>query len=466
MLSVTLRSVTDDWIYRGRREPVALGDRSNGFTAALFSGGDSRITADPLTGLNKYLCPTAPAPDLVCASSCTASPISVHARDKAAKAFLDLAGAPSPRQRAQRLTTLADQIEARLLRYFGVDRLARVILCPSGTDAMLTAAMLLAAERPDEAMTAILPSASETGTGVPLAAMCRVFDGPDSGRSLTGRKVAAVEIRLRLADGSPRCPDEVSDAFANATKAAVGNVVLYLTHSTKTGLIAPASPPSDANVIVDACQARIAPQTVAGYLGRGWPVVVTGSKFFGGPAFSGAVLLPSARLAAIDQRNLPCAVREAAKPGTVLRWTAAMAEIDAFEKVADRAADVVSDRAAAIETALQANPALVPIGGLRSRDPGWAGKPSTFTFGMRDGMDRGRLLTAAELRSIHEHLSRHGVLLGQPVNLGTFGGLRIAIGARDITGQDDGGLERIFAELGELTLPSHRLGGAAPEVRA
>src|SRR5271167_2320581 len=124
MLSVTLRSVTDDWIFHGRREPVALGDRSNGFTAALFSGGDSRITADPLTGLNKYLCPDAPAPDLVCASSCTASPISVCARDKAAEAFLDLAGAPSPRQRAQRLATLADQIEARLLRYFGVDGLA------------------------------------------------------------------------------------------------------------------------------------------------------------------------------------------------------------------------------------------------------------------------------------------------------------------------------------------------------
>jgi hypothetical protein len=466
MLSVTLRSVTDDWIYRGRREPIAPGDRSDGFIAALFSGGDSRITADPLTGLNKYLCPDAPAPDLVCAASCTASPISVHARDKAAEAFLDLAGAPSPRLRAQRLITLTDQIEARLLRYFAVDGVARVILCPSGTDAMLTTAMLLDAERPEEAMTAILPSASETGTGVPLAATCRVFDGPDSGTSLTGRKVATVEIRLRLADGAPRCPDEVSDAFANATKAAAGNVVVYLTHGIKTGLIAPMSPPSGANVIVDACQARIEPQTVAGYLGHGWPVVVTGSKFFGGPAFSGAVLFPGTRLAAINHRNLPSAARDSAKLGTVLRWTAAVAEIDAFEKLADRAADVLADRAAAIDTALLANPALVPIGGLRSREAGWSGMPSIFTFGVRDAMDRARLLTAAELRVIHERLARHGVLLGQPVNLGTFGGLRIAIGARDIAGQGDGGFERIFAEIGELTMPSHRLGCGAPVVRA
>ena len=35
---------------------------------------------------------------------------------------------------------------------------------------------------------------------------------------------------------------------------------------------------------------------VASYLRDGWPVVVTGSQFFGGPAFSGAVLFPSVQL--------------------------------------------------------------------------------------------------------------------------------------------------------------------------
>ena len=73
-------------------------------------------------------------------------------------------------------------IEDALLRHFGATGLADVILCPSGTDALLTAAAILAVERPGQTMTAILPIASETGTGVPLAAAGRWFDGPAAGR--------------------------------------------------------------------------------------------------------------------------------------------------------------------------------------------------------------------------------------------------------------------------------------------
>ena len=273
------------------------------FIPALFSDGDARIATDPLTGLNKYLCPPMPAPDLACVSSCTASPISVQGFDRALEAFSNITQAQSPRQRADRLAVLTDQIETRILRYFGVGTLARAFLLPSGTDALLTTAMLFAAERPGKAMTAILPAASETGTGVPMAAVCRLFDGAGSGTPLTDCRGTTVEIPLRSANGSPRSDDEVNDAFAAATTAATGSAVVYLTHGTKTGLIAPVAPPDGANVIVDACQARIGPDTVEAYLRRGWPVVVTGSKFFGGPAFSGAVLFPRARLSAVGAEH-------------------------------------------------------------------------------------------------------------------------------------------------------------------
>ena len=152
--------------------------------------------------------------------------------------------------------------------------------------------MLVAAERPGKAMTAILPAASETGSGVPMAVVCRLFDGPGRGTPLTDCPATSVEIPLRSANGSPRSDDEVNDAFAAATAAAKDSAVVYLTHGTKTGLIAPVAPPYGADVIVDACQARIGSDTVEAYLRRDWPVVVTGSKFFGGPAFSGAVLFP------------------------------------------------------------------------------------------------------------------------------------------------------------------------------
>ena len=453
-MSATLRSETDGGPGRSRRDPVPPVSRPAGFIAALFSGGDSRIAADPHTGLNKYLCPSVPAPDLVCASSCTASPVSVPGFDRAAAAYADVVGAPSPRQRADRLAALTSQIETRLLQYFGASGLAQAILCPSGTDALLTTAMLLAAERPDAPMTAILPAAVETGTGVPLAAEGRIFDGPDSGLSLTDGEPTRVEIPLRSADGAPLPADAVNAAFAAAVAAASGNVIVYLTYSTKTGLIAPLSPPAGADVIVDACQARIAPETVVACLRRGWPVVVTGSKFFGGPAFSGAVLFPRDRPPPIWQRPLPFALRDTARLGSALRWTAALATIEAFEPLASGMADVLVRRAASVAQAIAANPALVPVGGMQPDGSGWADQPSIFTFAVRDPRDRQRLLPASELRPLYERLARRGVLLGQPVGLGSFGGLRIAFGARDLLdAAGDDGLVRVFAALAAATAP-------------
>src|SRR4051812_2628583 len=168
-MNMTLLSRTDGGSFLHECAPLASIDGSADFLPALFSGDDSRITPDPNTGLNRYFCPVVPVPGHVYASSCTASPASVRGLDEAARAFSDIVLAPLPGQGADRLVALGDEIETRLLRRFGVGSLARVLLCPSGTDGLLTATRLIAAERPNKDVTAILPSASETGTGVPMA---------------------------------------------------------------------------------------------------------------------------------------------------------------------------------------------------------------------------------------------------------------------------------------------------------
>jgi len=347
-------------------------------------------------------------------------------------------------------------VEARLVAHFGVINLADAILRPSGTDALLTAAMLVAAERPGKSFTAIIPSASETGTGVPLAASCRHFDGPTSGKSLADFAGNTVEVPLRREDGTALSDDDVNDAYAAAAAIVRDRPVVYLTHSTKTGLIAPVAPPPGADVIVDACQGRIDPLQVAAYLRCGWLVVVTGSKFFGGPAFSGAVLYPRGRIAGRRRRHgvtrSEWPNREASKLAMVLRWIAALDVIEAFEPMAANMAAFLKDLAKAVDVEFSANPSLVPIAGLQPRGPGWADQPSIFTFGVRDPSDHHRLLSAAELRPLYEHLAREGVLLGQPVGLGSFGGLRIAASARDVLeGYRDSGLIRLFDALENAT---------------
>lgn len=60
-------------------------------------------------------------------------------------------------------------------------------------------------------------------------------------------------------------------------------------------------------MVVDACQLRSEPESVQRYLSLGFPTLVTGSKFFCGPPFCGAVLLPPAALAEIEagRESLP-----------------------------------------------------------------------------------------------------------------------------------------------------------------
>jgi hypothetical protein len=430
--------------------------RDDALVASLLSGGDSRLRVDAGTGVSKYLCPPRPVPEVLCASSCTASPITRQGFRSSADAWRNLAACASERQRTRLLDQYAQDIGTRLLACFRVSDLAEAILCPSGTDALQTATLLLHLEQPGRPMTAILPQASETGSGVPRAATLRRFDEPAPDNApLVDCAADAVEIPLRDRDGLPRPDDEVADAYAAAAAGCTGRPIVFLTYGTKTGLIAPNRPPGGADIIVDACQARVEPAVIAHWLRQGWPVVVTGSKFFGGPAFSGAALFPSDRLAAI-RRASPGRCRavlegNAGNAGMLLRWIAALETMEAFAMLGGHLAARLRDRAAAIQRGIASIDGLVPIQGLIGGGGGWSGVPTIFTVAVRDPADPRRKLTAAELRPLYARLARDGVLLGQPVGLGAFGGLRIAVGARDLLpgAPADGGLPRLFAALRE-----------------
>jgi hypothetical protein len=74
---------------------------------------------------------------------------------------------------------------------------------------------------------------------------------------------------------------------------------------------------------------------------------------------------------------------------------------------------------------------------------------------VRDARQPDRLLTAAELRGLYRQLAEEGFLLGQPVSLGGFGGLRLALGARDLgEAADVSALPRLFDALAAATMPA------------
>lgn len=405
------------------------------FRSALTAGGDSRIAVDGTSGLNRYICPPVPDNALACLSSCTASPACAEGYAASFQCFDDIASAPG-RLAAHRHAAWEARVRGAISKYFEIDGLGDVVLQASGTDAVAWTAAALARRLGGRPMTAVLPAEPETGTGVRQAAA-----GPGFGKPVASFVIDTLEVPLRGPDGLAIGDDELISGFASAAASARHHPVIYVTHESKTGLVAPLEVPAGVEVIVDACQARTTPAAVRGYLRRGWPVIVTGSKFFQGPAFSGAVLAPPGLVGAgwSDARSIGL--------GPLLRWVAALGGL----RSAARAADVAGELArlvGEVEGALRRVPGVTIVVGASAAmcvASGWPSSIVTFTLDRRG--ERG-CLSFEEMRPVYEGLAGAGVLLGQPVSLGRSGGLRVALGVRDLSGgQLTGTLDRLVCAL-------------------
>ena len=409
----------------------ATADRMDpGFLAALTGGGDSRLAIDPSSGCNQYLCPPTPAPWIACLGSCTASPISETGFARARTVY-----------ESGSVERLRADIAGALLAGLGAAGLTDVVLVPSGTDGILLCATMLALEGGGRPITAVLPDAAETGTHVPRAAACRGFDATHGfDVTVPGAAIRIVEVKLRSDDGRVRDDDAIAEDFAAAAQTAPGRAVIYLTHGSKTGLVAPLRVPSGVDVVVDACQMRLAPDVLRDYLRQGWPVVITGSKFLCGPPFSGGVLIPHGRFGRVRaEAERACGLGEM-DFGPPLRWSAGLEGLPAL--TGDGTGGAMARLAEEAEAMLAALP-VVPVSGPSLAMRAASRWPSgIITFAVR-GSDGG-MLEKDELLPLHRALWAADMLIGQPVGLGRIGGLRVAIGARNVLA---GG---IGEELGRL----------------
>lgn len=174
-------------------------------------------------------------------------------------------------------------------------------------------------------------------------------------------------VDIRDQTGRPRTPVEIDADVAILAAAALkrgSNVLLHVLDTSKTGLSGLTRKTaaeiqrraSDrVMVVVDACQLRCSAAVIRDDLDRGFMVQITGSKFAGGPAFCGALLLPEAVSGALaDGATLPdglaaysalldwpetlrsgpgSVLTETVNIGLALRWYAALADMTEFENV-------------------------------------------------------------------------------------------------------------------------------------
>lgn len=496
--------------------------------ALLETGGDIRLARDPKTALNGYGSSHRPRPWAVTFASSTASSCSERGYVAADQARLAVTAALL-RGKAPGVAVGAcvEAVRRGIGSSFGMQGDERVILAASGTDTELLALALSHMAGRDQPVLNILIAPEETGRGVPLAAKGRhfavdtalgydvTFEAPVCGfRADT--EVASVA--LREASGAVRAQEEVEaeiEAVLAAGIVAGRFVILHGLDLSKTGLLAP-SPAFLArlrglygdgfDIVVDACQARLSPAAIRAYLGLGALVLITGSKFFTGPPFAGAALLPAGMAARLQRGKLPaglaayfnrgefpadaaCAASlpEGGNYGLALRWHAALAEIKALLRTAPaRRAAILQGFAEVVRKAVALQPALrlleAPPIARMAGDEEWERLQSIFTFSLQAPHEPTRCLTPAEARNVYMWLNTdlsslipeqaavaarichigQPVPLAQPQGEGQMGALRVSAGARLISGEPShrplGPKARLAREFADLALVFDKIG--------
>jgi hypothetical protein len=390
---------------------------------------------------------------------------------------------------------------ARLVQFLGMESdPPGIVLTPSGTDAQLMA-MYTARACGSGEVSNIVVAADETGSGSMLSVSGRHFSSQTSrgiavpkGDVLEGLSDldAPVPIYCRAENGDVRRVQELDAAISasiQAHRAKGRRVLLFAMRHSKLG----SSCPSDAllericcssegavQVIVDACQGRISPLKMRRYLEWGCILLFTGSKFFTGPSFSGAVLVPSS-LSQIMRtaRWVPAGLRDYTSKcdwpadwqgirdalptspniGQFLRWVAALHEMRAYFdvplEVRKSALGVLAEGTSRL--LLEYEDIVHPVHSVREPND-WENLEMTtqtvFPFLVRAGRREGFVsanATAAIYKLLRKDISSRlppGTSkqerahasdiheLGQPVQIGrqsnAIAALRISIGARSV----------------------------------
>lgn len=420
----------------------------------MTQGGDARILLDPETKLNRYH--SGPYPrELIALASSTANDLSADAMDYLANRF---------GENAEKLDDCAaygaflDGARRQLRDAYGLDDATDIFFAASGTD-LEYVALLATAGRSPSGICNLLLGSDEVGSGCIHSAAGKYFanETPLGHACEPGAPVAGLppihlgDFPVRDEAGTAFNSEQISEAMSARIETALADgqhPLIHIVHGSKTGLVLPHLDDIDAltecfgdrlSYVVDACQARITSTAIADYLARGIIVFLTGSKFMGGPPFSGFALLPAGivKVAAPMPAGMVHIFRRAEVPdgwagrnilddegnaGLALRLGASLFELERFQKLGPADVTRVVTAFGAATDRLASN---LEIAKVSSAAPGESEWPSEHPIEMQTlvtldlshdaGGVQQRDLSFDDATRIHKALIENGIRLGQPV---------------------------------------------------
>lgn len=420
----------------------------------MTRGGDARIVLDPQSGLNRYH--SAPYPrDVLAFASSTANDLSADAM-----AFLEneFASGAAKLESGEDYAAYLDVLRSRVSAAYRLPTGTDIFFAPSGTDLEYVALLAVAGRKPN-GIANLLLGADEVGSGCIHSAAGRYFANETAlvanvkpGQDIEGLPpIEMGDFPVRNPEGeafdSESLTGQMETAIADAL-AAGRYPLVHVVHGSKTGLVLPHLDDidrlrsrfgDDVAFVVDACQARITTQAIHDYLARGIIVFLTGSKFMGGPPFSGFALLPSGMVAStaplaagmesvFRRAEVPVgwagadALPDSGNAGLALRLSASLFELERFQQLSiERVTRVVSafnQAAGRLADQLRARKvAAAPAEDAAEEQEHPIEMQTLVTLDLcHDGAGAvSRTLDFDAAVAIHKAMTADGVRLGQPV---------------------------------------------------
>ena len=338
----------------------------------LMAGGDLRLNIDEIDLLNKYGCRPFPRPEAFTFASSTATSVSNFAFDKTDKVRSILIRNSLKNGFKKTTNEFSELLKNNLKKIFGLDDACEIIFSPSGTDSSLQIAAITQIIS-DKDITHVLVASDETGSGVPAALKGCHFENTTAlnypvkkGDKIEGfRDIDLIKIPFRDENGDLKSAvqlDEEVFAAISKTNELGRHVVLHAMDQSKLGYQSPSEKMIQKldtlnnlsmQIIVDGSQLRLDPKDIQNYLNKDYIVTITGSKYFTGPPYSGALIVPESVSKSIDavKKKLPegltqyynhtdwptswvCSndLSDGFNYGSYMRWNASIVEMDRYYK--------------------------------------------------------------------------------------------------------------------------------------
>ncbi|KAK0721892.1 hypothetical protein B0T26DRAFT_700616 [Lasiosphaeria miniovina] len=455
----------------------------------LTEGGDERLSLS--SGGNLYHCPPRPVPGAIIRGTCTCSPPSRHALDAACARLKNIwdgiedFGEAFDDVRHRISAALGLQIQHHIVLHpSGTDaEYTPLVIGTSSAKALGCSGVVNVVVGVGE-----VGSNTPKAAGGRHFSKFMPNGGADSSKALVddfpeGTKV--LELKARLADGEavPDFEQQVMNAIEDIS--ACSEKPFFIVHAvdgsklgarvTNHKLVTDIQAKLGKRVLIvlDACQGRTESEELDWYLSHGAVVLMTASKFYGAPGFCGMAVVPDSAASLLKKGasippglsdyltkyHVPSsleALHEAlpAQPinvGLLLRWTCGVVEMERMAHAGPSGREGIRRWVYAVKDLIRRehpNLELMSESSCAiSQASQLGGVNSIISFKLLAGENRTALGTAV-LKQIHRYLVKDvsGLLpnsadederraaaaicfIGQPVDVGDFAVLRLAIGA-------------------------------------